>query len=272
MSAIYIPRRARPSWATGFARSQSDARFPGLWDGLQANYAPSLGATGGALFDVSGRQNHGAITGATWENGGLSFLGSDNVQLPLILNDQIKQSMSIRIRWRHNGNSNDGHFFDNRLSSDDGYDFQIHNSQVIQFTIDNGADTILTASISGLPVGVYECVATYGDTEAKLYLHGDLIQSEPYSGEVAGSSQARLGNNAGGGNPLGNNRGLIQTSIYNRALAPSEIQLLHTRGLAGYNAILERKSRVYPVATAAPPAGLDIPIAMHHYTKNITAA
>ncbi len=50
-----------PSYAQGYARSAGESANPGLRDGLQGLWVPSLGPTGLALRDVSGRGNHGAL-------------------------------------------------------------------------------------------------------------------------------------------------------------------------------------------------------------------
>ncbi len=73
MPLIEQPALWLPSWAQGFARSQSEAANPGLWNGLVGNWQPTLGPTGLTLFDVSGRGNDGTLTnmgaGGDWTVG-----------------------------------------------------------------------------------------------------------------------------------------------------------------------------------------------------------
>lgn len=45
-----------------FATEPWEARYPELWEGRVAAWAPSLGPTGAVLRDWSGRQNHGTLT------------------------------------------------------------------------------------------------------------------------------------------------------------------------------------------------------------------
>jgi len=49
-----------PNWSD-FARERSQSAHPELWDGLQGLWMPSLGPTGGALFDVSAFRRHGTL-------------------------------------------------------------------------------------------------------------------------------------------------------------------------------------------------------------------
>ena len=81
---MIIPDQGRPSYARGFARSQAEAVYPGLWQGLQGWWQVTLGAKRTTLGDVSGHGNHGTLTNmemADWvssvNGGALQFDGSD---------------------------------------------------------------------------------------------------------------------------------------------------------------------------------------------------
>lgn len=52
----------RPSYQQGFARSAAESAYPQLWRGLVGAWVPSLGPTGGTLYDWSGYRNHGTLT------------------------------------------------------------------------------------------------------------------------------------------------------------------------------------------------------------------
>ncbi len=90
---LIIPRRHRPSFASGFARSAAQAKNPGLWKGLVGLWDASLGATGNTLHDVSGRHHPGTLVNSpTWvsspDGGALDFDGiSDEVEIGSGLND-----------------------------------------------------------------------------------------------------------------------------------------------------------------------------------------
>jgi hypothetical protein len=64
LSAIVIPSSNNPSYKAGFysPRRGGTPKYPSLWDGCVGAWAPSLGATGGRLFDHSVYQNHGTLT------------------------------------------------------------------------------------------------------------------------------------------------------------------------------------------------------------------
>jgi len=61
---IYRPARWLPSYAQGYAGPGGGMppANPGLRDGLVGLWQPTLGPTGGTLFDVSGFGNHGTLT------------------------------------------------------------------------------------------------------------------------------------------------------------------------------------------------------------------
>jgi hypothetical protein len=65
-----LPTLYCPSYAQGFARCAGESAYPGLWRGLVAAWLPSLGPSGGELFDTSGYKNNGALTnmnvGSDW--------------------------------------------------------------------------------------------------------------------------------------------------------------------------------------------------------------
>lgn len=62
MAAFVIPRRRKPSWKNGFARSYRTALYTALRKRLIGAWVPPLGRTGGMLRDVSGNRKHGALT------------------------------------------------------------------------------------------------------------------------------------------------------------------------------------------------------------------
>ena len=63
-SAILITSSNNPSYRSGFysPRRGGTPKYPSLWDGCVGAWAPSLGATGGRLFDHSFLGTHGTLT------------------------------------------------------------------------------------------------------------------------------------------------------------------------------------------------------------------
>jgi hypothetical protein len=66
------------------------------------------------------------------------------------------------------------------------------------------------------------------------------------------------------------NSEIASTLIYDRVLSASEMRALFYEVKAGYPNLFNRGRRSYAAAVA--PGGLSIPVAMHHYAKNIKAA
>jgi hypothetical protein len=59
----------RPSYATGFAQWPGMSEYPQLWRGLVGAWDMSLGQTGNKVFDLSGNQGNGVVTGFDWSAG-----------------------------------------------------------------------------------------------------------------------------------------------------------------------------------------------------------
>jgi len=74
-------QQTQPSYKNGFARSQSESAYPGLWKGLVGAWVPQLGNTGLTLIDVSPMANNGTLNsmdGTAWEiDGGGHSLNFD---------------------------------------------------------------------------------------------------------------------------------------------------------------------------------------------------
>ncbi len=286
----------RPSFAMDYARGPGVARYPFLHDGLAALYDPRAtkpngmnGKSGGTLLDLAGKK-HGVITGATWDpTGVLTMETADHVQVPnsdlLTFGDgATDRPFTIACRAFRNATNAIGALVAKYQENEKEFIFAIHNSDAIFAFVYDEVNTGYrgrSGSIAGLmPVGelaslvwTYDGSGTAGGT--KIHVNGTRVdttnfESGSYTAMSSVASSVGIGR-TGTADWIGLAGGVDSVAIYSRVLTPSEIQLIYTRGLAGSNAILERKSRVFPVATAAP-GGLSIPVAMHHYTKNITAA
>lgn len=61
--SILLPQLSTPSYASGFARGAGESAHPGLWKGLVGAWCPNLGNTGLRLYDMSGHENHGTLSG-----------------------------------------------------------------------------------------------------------------------------------------------------------------------------------------------------------------
>ena len=248
-----------------FATSQDDARFPVTWDRLAGHWPASLGVTGLTLFDVSGGQNNGVVNGATWNStGSLNyFAGTDHVSLfeqidvPVLFELQTEISLSFWVR--HGTVTHDHTLFcegdfggaSNLLIFGDD-----DTTDRYKFIV-NGSGTLLPNATVDANQWVHIVLTFVGGSEFRFFKNGKEDANSPFATAVTTTG--------GTWNTvfLGNNKNLTSKTFvgdmgdvayWQRAITPSEVQLHYTRGLAGSSAILERKARSYPAATAAPPA------------------
>jgi len=263
MASIIIPRRARPSWATGFARSQSDARFPFLWDQLAWHYAPQLGATGGKLVELTGRGENGALVNEPeWQSDGLHFdettghhvLIPDNPSLTfpdgdwtvagwIKLDDNAGAAFQYFMSWGGFSAVNSFNWFFNEATDQLAFRHEDPDGRSLDDVSSGTPGTRtdwmhLTMIRDGGTLTQY--VDTAPDGSATLASFTFINRSDSFYLGMRSDNDPdrRLGGS------------MADWAKWNRALASDEIQLLYERP----NAILERKSRVLPVATAAPPA------------------
>lgn len=267
MGSIYIPRRARPSWASGFARSQSNARFPSSWRGLIGHWATSLGATGLTLFDVSGQKNNGVLTNmpsTSWEVEATkqAILYTDDGNARVVIPNSMLASISssITIEYWFKGVTSAGAGGVGNWDGSTGFILGPDDGDRLLWFAPTGASSDNRVIVTGLSLDDnqwHHAVGTFtGGQSQLLYLDGVLVGSDVTSipatlfDNGTDFDIGERGDNTASSRFMGH---IEDLAIYNRALAASESQLFYTRGLAGYNAILERKSRSYPATTAAPP-------------------
>ena len=55
----------RPSYAAGYAKGPGESAHSSLWQGLVGAWVPAFGPTGGTLFDVSAKGQHGVLVNMT---------------------------------------------------------------------------------------------------------------------------------------------------------------------------------------------------------------
>ncbi len=264
-----------PSYAQGFAtREQSNA--PGLWKGVQGLWTSSLGPTGLTLRDQSGFGNHGQLQNM---DPATDYVPSGNPRLPgYVLELLYANSQTIELSPRPSFSATD-HYTATWWMRTDGaaagsnngiyrsgapshgvYGWWVARSTGKLWGRHNGSDVV--TGNTGIPVtdGLWHQIAvTWDGVDVRLYDDGIEFGS---LGIVTGSAWDvyRFGRQSVSEYYTGQ-LGLFV--FYNRALLSSEIQHLYDRPLD----MLTPRSRGYPATAAAPPAGLSIPIAMHHYQQ-----
>ena len=108
----------------------------------------------------------------------------------------------------------------------------------------------------------------WSDTVKEMWVDGKLVATLTTNVTYnAGIDRLRISGYADSTPDYWYNGRVVQAGAVARGLVSSQIQQLHTDP----DAMLRLRSRV-PVSTGAAPGGLSIPVAMHHYSKNITAA
>jgi hypothetical protein len=226
-----------------------------------ANWSPSLGPTGGTLHDVSGRHNNGTLTdmdpATDWvvdEKGySLEFDGSSHyVPFPTTTSSDFMLQQPATIScWAKRGAVSftrtmvtiGRSFHPLRLEQTTGDEVRIRRSSAVNVVTSTGGQF-------GAASGWRHIAGTYDGTNIELHVDG-VSYGTTASGNMTDTSPIpwAIGAESGGFTFFAGQIG--PTAVYRRAISRAEIQLLFERP----NAILERKSRSYPVATAAPPAG-----------------
>lgn len=136
-----IIKHDSPSFENGFAPRDGEALYPNLLKGLVGAWCPSLGITGGILRDVSGRNNHGALTNmdpaTDWViDGGKGALDFDGVN-DYVEVQQVNLATSFTISfWMKSGDINQSQkYIISRVSAGDN-DYSIiygYASQSLEF-------------------------------------------------------------------------------------------------------------------------------------------
>ena len=191
-------------------------------------------AGGLSAYDLSGNNNHGTLTNQpTWTPGrfgqALSFDGVDDyvdcggdASLKPILQISVEAwikfySLIAGVRFL-----SDWH----QSSTADRWLFYSAITDEVQWYLCNaGAGT---ASVGySITAGIwYHIVGIYDGSNMKLFINGNLVGSNPISGELnSGTGTVRFGKQAEAGDCLD---GLIdEVRLYNRALSAQEIQWLY---------------------------------------------
>ncbi|MDD4889709.1 MAG: hypothetical protein PHU85_07235 [Phycisphaerae bacterium] len=243
------------------AHGPEDAAYPELWDGLAFAWDAGLGNTGATARDVSGRGNHGAITGATWTAGQrgrcLNFNGSSDVvpfNLPkigdywtvLCVAASTVAGATYGAVWRPSNDvvinlglywHTDGTW---QLYINDGF----HETGVAADTTERAFAVVRSDGLNG---------TMFVDGQSK-------ITGMQLPANVLGGAW-RIGFDTFGSQYF--NGHIAQFAVYNRALSTTSIRLL-SRDPHALTRL--RRIRWQPVAVAGPPA-VGVPKQFMHYQR-----
>ena len=247
----------KPSYATGYAKNASQSAHPNLWDGLVGAWMPSLGVTGETLRDVSGNGNHGTLTNmdaaTDWvgTSKGLA-LDFDRANDIVIVNDQngfFRRSgtddLSVSC-WIYPTITGGYQSILGNRSSHYSFNYLIYehlNGGTIQLHGNTQNKSNYTP-----PSGKWtHIVATVRKNIYRLYANGELVGGpSSYNYWVANPTLLCFGAySTNASEPYGGR--LTDTSIYFRALSPSEIKQLYVDSLSPFR--LKKRTVVRVPAT-----------------------
>lgn len=252
-----------PSFTEALAVSRAHGRnsdAPGLWGGIVGAW---LGLQGGGftLFDVSGFDNHGALTNmdpaADWPTTQygpvLDFDGSDDyVNIPSRVLLSAQSNVTIGgVFYLRSSEDTEVLITGNKAGSNAG-DWQVSQlaGRAIRFFYDNATSLDTGTSIFSLNTW-FSVFCTLNAGGATIYVDGVAVNSNATAGVVGGNGQdVRIGRQT---NDSGELDGRMRMGgIWNRALAPSEIRHLYHDPLAPFRLAPRPATCFVP---PAPPAG-----------------
>jgi len=121
-----------PSYTSGdtitIGRDDTQTTQPavGAAFGRNATWVDSVSAYlfNSSAVDSTGNYD-GTVVGASLQaGGGYEFTGTNRIEIPTGLNDDINNDVNILILFTDNNTTNDGHAFDTTVGSSDGYDMR----------------------------------------------------------------------------------------------------------------------------------------------------
>lgn len=260
--------------------SECAPEYASLWDGLVGLWAPALGPTGNALFDMSGRNNHGTLyNGPVWGNGERGWMlemrtqtdgGADYIRCQnMTAISPAAGTVAMRIRtWQNTDNATEVYAFYHRSGS---------NADRVYLIRNGGASTNFEFSIGNLNSvdtgwdfvdGEWADIAlSWNSGVYAVYADGAQVAGSTYTPFATRDASIYIGcSGANAGAAAVNMNGDIEyCATWDRALQLQELKGFRADPLAllrpaGFGAELW-----YP--GGAPPAGSSIPAIYDYYRR-----
>ena len=248
-----------PSYSQGFARSAAEAAYPNLRNGPRFCWHGPLGPTGSRAFDVSGRANHGTLINmdpaADWV---ITAKGCWGLDFHAASNQHVYSDAGIPdypftlAAWFDSTDAGTEIVFSIGDSSGAFYT-GLHAAGETAIGVLRYQGTVRTntyAVTAGVHLLVAVCTAR---DHADVYIDGVLVATlTTDTGAATTWDRTAIGVSADS-TPYGYSRSkVISAASYDRALLPSEIQLLYADEHA-LTRLADR--RVVATTGGAPPAG-----------------
>ena len=261
------------AWAN-VRRQHDKKRLPQL-----AAYWPFWEGSGDKTYDLSGYENHGTL-----KNSPVWNLGEKGVVLDLDgTNDYVEVPNSDSLEfgtsdftisaWIYRESSDASHMIvDKRNTADggDGYLMGVHRFNIVHIYLKVGVATAEIASLSTINNNKWYFIAGVFDRDAngRIYINGTLDNSgsiSATSGSISNGGRLAIGDHSPDiTSSWGCFNGLIGgVRMYNEALTDQHIGFFYSEPFFDLYSISPPKY----FFVSAPPAGLSIPVAMHHYKQ-----
>ncbi len=192
---------------------------------------PMTEGNGTSLVDISGNENHAAISGGSWNGGQLNFDGMSDYALAAhsqslnITTDSI--TVMAWIKWDIDPATGNRWATIVNMNVDSQYRLQHNNdNSAFEFAVrtTSGGRWVVSETIPERDQW-YHVAGTYDGQALKLYINGHLENSVLHSGTILGSSSPLII-----GNRLSNDRGfagaIADTRIYDSALGHADIGMV----------------------------------------------
>lgn len=252
---------AIPNFENGFAPRDGEPAYPSAWDGLAGAWEPTLGNTGPTLRDISGRNNHGTINGATWVAGErgpvLLFSGAGDVDLAPSLQLSVTNRFTFVIRAKIDNVTTNQYLY-GRDPSVAGEQHAIisgfSSGNVEFFAVGFSGSDPRTGSQLAIPdtTRIHQYTYAYDGVTWSGYIDGKQVFSVSRTFSLAPtlvSVRAKLGADSVGGS---NFSGLIDQFIaHRRALTDNQVTDLFENP----SRLTTLASQTIPVEVAAPGVG-----------------
>ena len=201
----------------------------------------SIGDTSTIATDVSLYENHGTISGATWtvqgkHNGGIMFDGTDYIDIGTDGFPSIGSSITMAAWAKYGSEEPEG--YQNIIAISSGESNQsvqlgFRDEKIVAWKY--GGEHLVNHSELPTPGTWNHYTYTYNGGEHRLYLNGELVNTNNEAPDTGPAAEARIGSWLNPDSLEGFNGTIDEVRIWNRALSEEEIRQLYQSNLYKYD-------------------------------------